>query len=99
MRYGWLILLLLLAGCATAQSTSDDVVPRYQGKSIDLVTQRWGTPTRTVKGDGGTIYLRENVPPARGCRVEAHADARNNIIGIRGVGDDQSCAAWLRMLK
>lgn len=93
-----LALALLLAGCETSQTSLNSALPRYQGKSVDLVLQRWGVPTRTIKGEGGTILVWENAPPARDCRVEAHVDERRNIIGLRGTGTEGACQTWMKML-
>ncbi|CAN5192200.1 hypothetical protein BH10PSE6_BH10PSE6_16930 [soil metagenome] len=93
------VLALALSGFETAQTTSDDVVPKYQGKPVDLVLQRWGAPSRALRTDGGTIYLYENAMPARNARVEVHADDRGNTLGIKCFGTGPACPTWLKMLR
>jgi hypothetical protein len=93
-----LLLAMLLGGCSS-QSLSDAALPRYQGKSAEKILQIWGAPTRTLETDGGTIYLWENSPPARECRVELHADDNGNTLGYKGIGDERHCAVWIRMLR
>ena len=99
MKKVMVLAALLLAGCETAQSISDEVLPRYQGKSVDNVIMRWGQPTRRLPGEGGTVYLWENVPPDRDCRVETHVDAGAHVLGIRFTGKEGACQNWLRLLR
>lgn len=88
-----------LAACATSQSELSAALPRYQGKSVDLVLQRWGQPSRTAKGVGGFVLIWENAAPARDCRVEAHIDEQRNVMGLRGTGTEGACSIWMRMLN
>jgi hypothetical protein len=90
--------LVTLGGCETAQGVSDAALPRYQGKSVDLVLQRWGMPTRLIKGDGGIVLMWENAVPARDCRVELHVDERRHVLGWRYVGPEGACRVWMKML-
>ena len=94
-----LALLVLLTGCETAQNISDEVVPRYQGKPVDLVLQRWGAPSRRMVVDGGTIYIYENAMPDRSARIEVHADHRDTLLGIKCFGTGAACPTWMVMLR
>lgn len=88
---------LLLAGCTT-QGAIEAALPKYQDKPVSLVFQRWGVADRSIAVDGGAIYQWRAQDRAGVCRLEAHADDRGKLIGIRGVGTDSVCAAWYRML-
>lgn len=98
MRTLFLLALVLLAGCETAQGDSDKAFSLYRGKDVEQVFQRWGAPGRTISTADGPVYLWENMAPARDCRVEAHADDGRLLKAFRYVGDEQSCVTWLRLL-
>lgn len=98
-----ILLALLVAGCATAQQTLDTALPKYRGKPVSLITQKWGMPDRTITIGDGTVYQWQATGPDGTCKLEAHAASRGaggpqTVMGIRGVGDDNVCHAWIRML-
>jgi hypothetical protein len=94
-----LLLAMLLGGCASSQNIATEVAPRYQDKDANLLFMRWGAPTKTLEVDGGNIYFWQDAPPARECRVEAHANEDNKILGVRFVGSEPHCAVWMKMLR
>ncbi len=50
------LILLLLAGCADPQRSSDAALPLYQGKSIETLVMRWGGPTAVTPTETMTTY-------------------------------------------
>lgn len=98
MKQALIALLAMVGGCTTQQSETDKVAPLYLDKPITNVVQKWGVPKRIANGDGGKVYIWEDQPPARNCRVEAHVNDRQNVIGLFTRGDDQACMVWLRGL-
>ncbi len=98
-----LLLALLLLSACDAQSTVESALPKYRGKPVALVFNKWGVPDRTIPGDGGTIYQWRTSGVDGSCRLEVHAGRNGGggpetVMGIRGVGEDRVCAAWYRML-
>lgn len=90
---------VLVAACATAQSESDKYLPAYQGKPVDNLFARWSAPTRSIKADGGTVYVWENTAPDRDCKIEAHVSDFGNVMGWRFVGTEPACQNWMRLLR
>jgi hypothetical protein len=97
MKYA-LLAAFALTACATNQSEADKVVPLYLDKPIIDVVQKWGVPKRIAKGEGGKVYIWEDQPPARNCRVEAHVNDRQNVIGLFARGGNEACVVWWQAL-
>lgn len=65
-----LVLLVLLAGCATGRSDIHAAKDTWYGALYDDVVSRWGSPHRyTTLSDGGYVYTWENVGTAPGGRI------------------------------
>lgn len=107
MRWTVLIAALLVAGCGDqSQYEVERALPKYQGKPANLVFNKWGVPDRIISGQDGTIYQWRRNGAAGECRLEVHTTLdiskgrqADNIMGIRGNGDEAECAAYMRMLN
>lgn len=98
-----ILLALLLAGCGTAQTAVDAALPKYRGKPVGLITQKWGMPDRTITIGDGTVYQWQATGPDGACKLEVHAASHGGggpqtVMGIRGVGQTNVCRDWYRVL-